>query len=183
MSRVAKNPINIPDNVELKIKDNIVMVKGDKGELEFELPLSVNLNIEENILTVQYDEADQKSVALAGTSRALVNNMITGVTDGFEKKLELIGVGYRAKASGKLLELTLGFSHPVKYQLPEDVEVETPSQTEVVLKSHNKQLLGQVAAEIRSFRPPEPYKGKGVRYSDEQVKRKEAKKAAGAGAG
>ena len=183
MSRVAKNPINIPDNVELKIKDNIVMVKGDKGELEFELPLSVNLNIEENILTVQYDEADQKSVALAGTSRALVNNMITGVTDGFEKKLELIGVGYRAKASGKMLELTLGFSHPVKYQLPEDVEVETPSQTEVVLKSHNKQLLGQVAAEIRSFRPPEPYKGKGVRYSDEQVKRKEAKKAAGAGAG
>tara|TARA_B100001027_G_C16263647_1_gene330768 strand:- start:2532 stop:3083 length:552 start_codon:yes stop_codon:yes gene_type:complete len=183
MSRVAKNPINIPDNVELKIKDNIVMVKGDKGELEFELPLSVNLNIEENILTVQYDEADQKSVALAGTSRALVNNMIIGVTDGFEKKLELIGVGYRAKASGKLLELTLGFSHPVKYQLPEDVEVETPSQTEVVLKSHNKQLLGQVAAEIRSFRPPEPYKGKGVRYSDEQVKRKEAKKAAGAGAG
>ena len=183
MSRVAKNPINIPDNVELKINENIVMVKGGKGELEFELPLSVNLNIEENILTVQYDETDQKSVALAGTSRALVNNMIIGVTDGFEKKLELIGVGYRAKASGKLLELTLGFSHPVKYQLPEDVEVETPSQTEVVLKSHDKQLLGQVAAEIRSFRPPEPYKGKGVRYSDEQVKRKEAKKAAGAGAG
>ena len=183
MSRVAKNPITIPDNVELKINDNIVMVKGGKGELEFELPLSVNLNIEDNILTVQYDETDQKSVALAGTSRALVNNMIIGVTDGFEKKLELIGVGYRAKASGKLLELTLGFSHPVKYQLPEDVEVETPSQTEVVLKSHNKQLLGQVAAEIRSFRPPEPYKGKGVRYSDEQVKRKEAKKAAGAGAG
>ena len=183
MSRVAKNPISIPDNVELQINDNIIMVKGSKGELEFELPLSVNLNIEENILTVQYDETDQKSVALAGTSRALVNNMIIGVTDGFEKKLELIGVGYRAKASGKLLELTLGFSHPVKYQLPEDVEVETPSQTEVVLKSHNKQLLGQVAAEIRSFRPPEPYKGKGVRYSDEQVKRKEAKKAAGAGAG
>ena len=183
MSRVAKNPISIPDNVELKINDNIVMVKGGKGELEFELPLSVNLNIEDNILTVQYDETDQKSVALAGTSRALVNNMIIGVTDGFEKKLELIGVGYRAKASGKLLELTLGFSLPVKYQLPEDVEVETPSQTEVVLKSHNKQLLGQVAAEIRSFRPPEPYKGKGVRYSDEQVKRKEAKKAAGAGAG
>ena len=183
MSRVAKNPISIPDNVELQINDNIIMVKGSKGELEFELPLSVNLNIEENILTVQYDETDQKSVALAGTSRALVNNMIIGVTDGFEKKLELIGVGYRAKASGKLLELTLGFSHPVKYQLPEDVEVETPSQTEVVLKSHNKQLLGQVAAEIRSFRPPEPYKGKGVRYSDELVKRKEAKKAAGAGAG
>ena len=108
--------------------------------------------------------------------------MIIGVTEGYEKKLELIGVGYRAKASGKLLELTLGFSHPVKYQLPDAVDVETPSQTEIVLKSHNKQILGQAAAEIRAFRPPEPYKGKGVRYSDEQVKRKEAKKAAGAGA-
>ena len=108
--------------------------------------------------------------------------MIVGVSEGFEKKLELIGVGYRAKASGKLLELTLGFSHPIKYQLPDDVEVETPSQTEVVLRSHNKQILGQAASEIRAFRPPEPYKGKGVRYSDEQVKRKEAKKAAGAGA-
>jgi large subunit ribosomal protein L6 len=107
--------------------------------------------------------------------------MIVGVSEGYEKKLELIGVGYRAKASGKLLELTLGFSHPVKYQLPDSVDVETPSQTEVVLKSYNKQILGQVAAEIRAFRPPEPYKGKGVRYSDEHVKRKEAKKAAGAG--
>ena len=130
---------------------------------------------------VEYDENDQQSVAIAGTTRSLINNMIIGVSEGFVRKLELIGVGYRAKASGKLLELTLGFSHLIKYQLPEQVEVETPSQTEVVLKSHNKQILGQVAAEIRSYRPPEPYKGKGVRYSDEQVKRKEAKKAAGAG--
>ena len=182
MSRVAKNPIHILDNVDLNINENIVSVKGSKGVLEFNIPQSISLEIKENIIKVKYDEADQQSVALAGTTRSLINNMIIGVTNGFEKKLELIGVGYRAKASGKLLELTLGFSHPVKYQLPEEVEVETPSQTEIVLKSHNKQLLGQAAAEIRAFRPPEPYKGKGVRYSDEQVKRKEAKKAAGAGA-
>ena len=182
MSRVAKNPIHILDNVDLSINENIVSVKGSKGVLEFDIPQSISLEIKENIINVKYDEADQQSVALAGTTRSLINNMIIGVTNGFEKKLELIGVGYRAKASGKLLELTLGFSHPVKYQLPEEVEVETPSQTEIVLKSHNKQILGQAAAEIRAFRPPEPYKGKGVRYADEQVKRKEAKKAAGAGA-
>tara|TARA_B100001778_G_scaffold4714_1_gene4039 strand:- start:440 stop:988 length:549 start_codon:yes stop_codon:yes gene_type:complete len=178
MSRVAKNPINVPDNVELNIVDNIVKVKGSKGELEFNLPSSVSIENKENILTVKYNEDDQQSVALAGTTRSIVNNMIIGVSEGFEKKLELIGVGYRAKASGKLLELTLGFSHPIKYQIPEEVEVETPSQTEVVLKSHDKQILGQAASEIRAFRPPEPYKGKGVRYADEQVKRKEAKKAA-----
>tara|TARA_B100000035_G_C21029250_1_gene567555 strand:+ start:423 stop:974 length:552 start_codon:yes stop_codon:yes gene_type:complete len=183
MSRVAKNPINVPDNVELNIVDNLIKVKGSKGELEFNIPSSVSIENNENVLTVKYNEDDQQSVALAGTTRSIVNNMVIGVSVGFEKKLELIGVGYRAKASGKLLELTLGFSHPIKYQLPEEVEVETPSQTEVVLKSHNKQILGQAASEIRAFRPPEPYKGKGVRYSDEQVKRKEAKKAAGAGAG
>ena len=133
-----------------------------------------------NVISVKYDENNQQSVALAGNTRWRVNNKKIGVSQGFEKKLELKGVGYRAKASGKLLELTLGFSHPVKYQLPDEVQVETPSQTEVVLKSHNKQILGQAAAEIRAFRPPEPYKGKGVRYSDENVRRKEAKKAAGA---
>ena len=170
--------INIPDNVELNIVDNIVKFKGTKGELEFNLPSSVSIENKENLLIVKYNEDDQQSVALAGTTRSIVNNMIIGVSEGFEKKLELIGVGYRAKASGKLLELTLGFSHPIKYQIPEEVEVETPSQTEVVLKSHDKQILGQAASEIRAFRPPEPYKGKGVRYADEQVKRKEAKKAA-----
>ena len=182
MSRVAKNPIIIPDGVNVSVEDKNVIVKGSKGELDFLLSLSISLNIDDNAITVSYDESNQKSVALAGTTRSIINNMIIGVSVGFEKKLELIGVGYRAKASGKLLELTLGFSHPVKYQLPDDVQVETPSQTEVVLTSHNKQILGQVAAEIRAFRPPEPYKGKGVRYADEQVKRKEAKKAAGAGA-
>ena len=182
MSRVAKNPITIPENVDLSINENVVIVKGSKGELDFVLPDTISLDVADKVITIKYDEKNQQSVALAGTSRSLINNMVIGVSEGFEKKLELIGVGYRAKASGKLLELTLGFSHPVKYQLPDEVEVETPSQTEVVLKSHNKQILGQAAAEIRSFRPPEPYKGKGVRYADEHVKRKEAKKAAGAGA-
>ena len=182
MSRVAKNPITIPDSVNLTTDNNVVSVKGSKGELDFNMPSSVSIEVNENIISIKYDDTNQKSIALAGTTRSIINNMIIGVTEGFEKKLELIGVGYRAKASGKLLELTLGFSHPIKYQLPEEVEVETPSQTEVILRSHNKQVLGQAAAEIRSFSPPEPYKGKGVRYSDEQVKRKEAKKAAGAGA-
>ena len=183
MSRVAKSPINIPDNIEFSMSENSVTVKGSKGELDFNIPESVSLEVQANVINIKYDETNQESVALAGTTRALVNNMIIGVSDGFEKKLELNGVGYRAKASGKLLELTLGFSHPIKYQLPDEVDVETPSQTEIVLKSHNKQILGQAAADIRAFRPPEPYKGKGVRYADEQVKRKEAKKAAGAGAG
>ena len=180
MSRVAKNPIEIIDGVTVNFNDGCLDVKGKVGQLKFDLPETVSLDIADNLISVKYDENNQQSVALAGTTRALVNNMIIGVSQGFEKKLELKGVGYRAKASGKLLELTLGFSHPVKYQLPDEVQVETPSQTEVVLKSHNKQILGQAAAEIRAFRPPEPYKGKGVRYSDENVRRKEAKKAAGA---
>ena len=180
MSRVAKNPIEIVDGVSVSVTDAVIEVKGKVGEINFDLPETISLEVSENIISVKYDEENQQSVALAGTTRAIVNNMIIGVSKGFEKKLELKGVGYRAKASGKLLELTLGFSHPVKYQLPEEVQVETPSQTEVVLKSHNKQILGQAAAEIRAFRPPEPYKGKGVRYSDENVRRKEAKKAAGA---
>ena len=180
MSRVAKNPIEIVDGVSVNVTDAVIEVKGKVGEINFDLPETISLEVSENIISVKYDEENQQSVALAGTTRAIVNNMIIGVSKGFEKKLELKGVGYRAKASGKLLELTLGFSHPVKYQLPEEVQVETPSQTEVVLKSHNKQILGQAAAEIRAFRPPEPYKGKGVRYSDENVRRKEAKKAAGA---
>jgi large subunit ribosomal protein L6 len=168
------------DGVTVNFNNGCLDVKGKVGELKFDLPETVSLEVSDNSISVKYDEKNQQSVALAGTTRALVNNMITGVSQGFEKKLELKGVGYRAKASGKLLELTLGFSHPVKYQLPDEVQVETPSQTEVVLKSHNKQILGQAAAEIRAFRPPEPYKGKGVRYSDENVRRKEAKKAAGA---
>ena len=129
MSRVAKNPITIPSTANITVDNTTVKVKGNKGELDFDLPSSVSIVINENIITVNYDETNQKSVALAGTTRSIVNNMIIGVTEGFEKKLELIGVGYRAKASGKLLELTLGFSHPIKYQLPDAVEVETPSSS------------------------------------------------------
>jgi large subunit ribosomal protein L6 len=173
-------PIEIVEGVDVNVGKNSIEVKGKIGEMKFDLHESIELEVNENMITVKYDDSIQQSIALAGTTRAIVNNMIVGVSKGFEKKLELKGVGYRAKASGKLLELTLGFSHPVKYQLPQEVQVETPSQTEVVLKSHNKQILGQAAAEIRAFRPPEPYKGKGVRYSDENVRRKEAKKAAGA---
>lgn len=179
MSRVAKNPINIPDGVTISLHESIIKVNGSKGELEFIIPNSVSVNQSDQELTVAYDETSKESIALAGTTRALVNNMVIGVSQGFEKKLELRGVGYRAKISGKSLELTLGFSHPVLYELPSEVEAEIPSQTEIILRSFNKQALGQVAAEIRSFRPPEPYKGKGVRYSDEYVKRKEAKKAGG----
>lgn len=179
MSRVAKSPISILDGVNVELLDNVVNVKGKLGELSFQLPESISIEIEDSTISVKYNEGIQSSVALGGTTRSLINNMILGVSSGFEKKLELKGVGYRAKASGKLLELTLGFSHPVKYQLPEEVNVETPSQTEIILKSHNKQILGQAAAEIRAFRPPEPYKGKGVRYADEVIIRKEAKKAAG----
>ena len=179
MSSVARSPISILDGVNVELLDNAVNVKGKLGELSFELPESISIEIEDSTISVKYNEDIQSSVALGGTTRSLINNMILGVSSGFEKKLELKGVGYRAKASGKLLELTLGFSHPVKYQLPEEVNVETQSQTEIILKSHNKQILGQVAAEIRAFRPPEPYKGKGVRYADEVIIRKEAKKAAG----
>ena len=180
MSRIAKNPVPIPSGVEIKVQEKIISVSGSKGKSEFTLPESVSVVHADDVVTVSYDESSSESTALAGTSRSLINNMVIGVSEGFQKTLLLVGVGYRAKASGKTLELTLGFSHPVHYELPEQVEVETPSQTEVVLKSHDKQILGQVASEIRAFRPPEPYKGKGVKYADENIRRKEAKKAAGA---
>ena len=180
MSRIAKNPVPVPAGVEITIDGNLIKVAGSKDKMEFLIPASVSANHSDEIITVSWDETSSESTALAGTTRSLINNMIIGVTEGYTKTLILVGVGYRAKANGKKLELTLGFSHPVFYDLPDEVEVETPSQTEVVLKSHNKQMLGQVAAEIRAFRPPEPYKGKGVKYSDEIIRRKEAKKAAGA---
>ena len=180
MSRIAKNPVPVPAGVEITIDGNLIKVTGSKDKMEFLIPASVSANHSDEIITVSWDETSSESTALAGTTRSLINNMIIGVTEGYTKTLILVGVGYRAKANGKKLELTLGFSHPVFYDLPDEVEVDTPSQTEVVLKSHNKQMLGQVAAEIRAFRPPEPYKGKGVKYSDEIIRRKEAKKAAGA---
>lgn len=176
MSRIANNPIELPNGVEVKVTDTNVTVKGSKGTLEHRLHNCVKLVQNDNVLTIDYNAEDKESNMQAGTARAVLNNMITGVSTGFERKLTLIGVGYRAKAQGKKLNLTLGFSHPVDYDVPEGITVETPSQTEVVIKGIDKQQVGQVAAEIRRYRPPEPYKGKGVRYSDEHVVRKEAKK-------
>lgn len=176
MSRVAKAPVQIPAGVEVKLAGDKISVKGKQGQLELDVHSAVEIKQEENVLTFAPKAADKQSNALAGTFRALVNNMVTGVSVGFEKKLVLQGVGYRAKAAGKTLNLSLGFSHPVDYELPEGVTAETPSQTEVVIKGIDKQVVGQVAAEIRGYRPPEPYKGKGVRYADENVRRKEAKK-------
>ncbi|WP_226666500.1 50S ribosomal protein L6 [Microbulbifer aggregans] len=176
MSRVANSPVSIPAGVSIDLKGQDIAVKGGNGNLNLAVHSDVEVKQEENQLTFAARNGSKQARALAGTTRALVNNMVVGVSQGFEKKLQLIGVGYRAKASGKTVNLTLGFSHPVDYALPEGVSAETPSQTEIVLKSSDKQLLGQVAAEIRAFRPPEPYKGKGVRYADERVYRKEAKK-------
>jgi large subunit ribosomal protein L6 len=176
MSRIAKAPVTLPAGVEVKISDAQITVKGKQGSLDLDLHSSVEVKQEDNVLKFAPKSGDKASNALAGTFRSLVNNMVTGVSEGFEKKLLLQGVGYRAKASGKTLNLSLGFSHPVDYELPEGVKAETPSQTEIVIKGVDKQLVGQVAAEIRGYRPPEPYKGKGVRYADEYVRRKEAKK-------
>jgi large subunit ribosomal protein L6 len=176
MSRVAKAPIELPQGVEFNQSGSVVSVKGANGTLSLELNSEVELLREDDSITVTPRSGSRFATAIAGTTRALIANMIEGVTKGFEKKLELKGVGYRAITEGKKLNLTLGFSHPVVYEVPEGITVETPSQTEVIIKGNDKQQVGQVAAEIRRFRPPEPYKGKGVRYADERVVIKEAKK-------
>ena len=176
MSRVAKNPVIIPEKVEVSIASDAITIKGPLGELKQELTGDVEIKSEENILTFKALKETKFAKAMSGTVRSLVQNMVTGVTKGFEKKLTLIGVGYKAAVQGNKINLELGFSHPVNHQLPEGVTAQTPSPTEIVLKSSSKQMIGQVAAEIRAYRPPEPYKGKGVRYSDEYVAIKEAKK-------
>ena len=176
MSRIAKEPIELPQGVEFKQEGNVVTLKGGKGSLSLEINNEVELTYKENILQVAPRSGSRFSTAVAGTMRALLANMARGVTDGFERKLTLVGVGYRAQVQGKTLNLTLGFSHPVTHTVPDDVTVETPSQTEIIIKGADKQKVGQVAAEIRNYRPPEPYKGKGIRYSDEHVVMKEAKK-------
>ncbi|HEY8158167.1 MAG TPA: 50S ribosomal protein L6 [Methylobacter sp.] len=176
MSRIAKAPVIIPSGVDIKLEGNNVTVKGSNGQLSYDINSAVSLGIAENVIQVQWDRDDKKATAQAGTARAIVSNMIVGVSAGFEKKLTLIGVGYRAQAKGNILNLALGFSHPVDFEVPEGVLVETPSQTEILIKGSDKQLVGEVAAKIRAYRPPEPYKGKGVRYADEHVARKEAKK-------
>ncbi len=176
MSRVANSPVEVPAGVTVTLSGQEITVKGSKGTLAHTIHGSVEVSQDDAVLRFTAKDGAKQSRALAGTTRALVNNMVVGTSQGFEKKLVLNGVGYRAKAAGKSVDLTLGFSHPVVYDLPEGVKAETPSQTEIVLTGADKQLLGQVAAEIRAYRPPEPYKGKGVRYSDEYVRRKEAKK-------
>ena len=176
MSRIAKSPVELPKGVEFKQNGNVVTLKGGKGELSMELNSEVELTQDDDGLKVAPRSGSRFAMAITGTMRSLLANMAQGVTEGFERKLELVGVGYRAQAQGKNLNLTLGFSHPVVYAAPEGINIETPSQTEVVITGTDKQKVGQVAAEIRRFRPPEPYKGKGVRYADERVILKEAKK-------
>ena len=176
MSRVAKAPIKVPAGVDVQINGQDVAVKGPKGTLAWQVHNSVSVVLDEGVVKVAPQDEQGGQWAMAGTTRALLNNMITGVSSGFERKLTLVGVGYRAQAKGPVLNLALGFSHPVDYPVPEGIEVETPSPTEIIVRGADKQRVGQVAAEIRRYRPPEPYKGKGVRYSDEQVMRKEAKK-------
>jgi|TARA_B110000467_G_scaffold52717_1_gene48249 large subunit ribosomal protein L6 len=176
MSRIAKSPVELPKGVEFKQSGNVVTLKGGKGELSMELNSEVELKSEDGTLTLAPRSGSRFAMAVTGTMRSLLANMAHGVTEGYERKLELVGVGYRAQAQGKNLNLTLGFSHPVVYSSPEGIDIETPSQTEVIIRGTDKQKVGQVAAEIRRFRPPEPYKGKGVRYADEHVVLKEAKK-------
>jgi len=175
MSRVAKDPIKLPSGVDIDISGSQLNVKGPKGKLELVMHPGVSLDETDGEYIVKPD-GDQ-NMAMAGTFRALVNNMVIGVSDGFQKKLQLVGVGYRAQLQGDKLKLALGFSHPVEFNAPEGITLETPTQTEIIVSGCDKQKVGQVAAEIRSYRPPEPYKGKGVRYFDERVARKEAKKA------
>lgn len=175
MSRVAKKPIALPKGVELTSKDGAISVKGPKGSLSLVQPIGVELKVDGS--TAQISSSDPALDAMGGTLRALLSNCVIGVTQGYERKLELVGVGYRAAMQGKDLNLTLGFSHPVLFKVPTGVSIETPTQTEILIKGADKQSVGQVAAKIRAFRPPEPYKGKGVRYSGEKITLKEAKKA------
>jgi len=176
MSRIGNAPVVIPSGVEIKVSGQDLVVKGSKGELTLGVHRDVEVSQDDGTLNFAARNRDRSAVALSGTMRSIAQNMVTGVTDGFERRLELQGVGYRAQSQGRKLTLQLGFSHPVAYELPEGVEVQTPSQTEIVVAGVDRQRVGQVAAEIRAYRPPEPYKGKGVRYADEHVVRKEAKK-------
>ena len=176
MSRIAKYPVTVPSGVEVKLNNGLLSIKGPKGRLEVNVHPKVKVSHEGQLIKVATNDDSTLADAMSGTTRALVNNMVLGVTKGFEKRMSIIGVGYRAAVQGKNLNLTLGYSHPVVYPIPEGITIETPSQTEIVVKGADKQMVGQVAADIRSYREPEPYKGKGVRYVDEHVARKEAKK-------
>lgn len=177
MSRIGKMPVELPSTVTVKLDGANVYIKGSKGELSHCCHSLVTVSVENDLLSVSTKEESIEAGALSGTTRSLLQNMVIGVTDGFEKKLDIVGVGYRAQVQGKKLNLSLGFSHPVVYEIPEEIEINTPSQTEIVIKGIDKQKVGQVAANIRAYREPEPYKGKGVRYSDEVIVKKEAKRA------
>jgi large subunit ribosomal protein L6 len=176
MSRIAKNPVSLPGGTEVTINKDTIVAKGPIGELTMNKHPLVSVNQEDGMLQVAANDESSQARAMSGTTRSLLSNLVTGVSSGFEKKLTIIGVGYRAQVQGKNLNLSLGFSHPVVYPIPEGITIEAPSQTELVVKGADKQKVGQVAAEIRRYRPPEPYKGKGVRYTDEYVVRKQAKK-------
>lgn len=176
MSRIANSPVVIPKGVETKVSESEFAAKGSKGNLQLVLHNLVAVAQDGEELKVSAKDSSREANALAGTFRSLINNMVLGVSEGFQKKLELQGVGYRAKVQGNKLNLTLGFSHPINYELPKGITAETPTQTEIIISGADKQLVGQAAAEIRDFRPPEPYKGKGIRYADERVYRKDAKK-------
>ena len=173
MSRIAKQPVEIPSNVEINIEKNMILFKGPKGEMKMDLHEDVIVDKKENTINV---EVNDKNSTMAGTMRSLISNNVIGVSEGYEKKLNLVGVGYKAEVKNKQLHLALGFSHPVVYEYEKEIDITTPSPTEIVVKGISKQRVGQISAEIRAFRPPEPYKGKGVKYSDENIIRKEAKK-------
>lgn len=176
MSRVAKKPVSIPKGVDVSVSGQEVAFKGSKGTLSLNLHPSVTLEQDAEELKIHSQSEAANDRAIAGTMRSLIDNMVTGVSQGFERRLQLVGVGYRAQAQGKQLNLSLGFSHPIEFSVPDEITIETPSQTEILIKGIDKQKVGQVAAKIRAFRPPEPYKGKGVRYADETIIMKEAKK-------
>ena len=177
MSRIAKQPINIPEKVKFEEDKNLWSVDGPNGKLSLKKNRFVKIKFSENTLTVAAVDDSQISNAMSGTIRSLLNNMVVGVTNGFEKNLQLVGVGYRAQSKGSVLSLNLGFSHPVEYEVPQGIKIETPSQTEIIIKGSDKQLVGQVAAKLRSLRKPEPYKGKGIKYVGEQIRRKAGKSA------
>jgi large subunit ribosomal protein L6 len=176
MSRIAKKPVQLKPGVEVSISGQSLTAKGKEGTLSMDLHATVSVKQEDGVLTFAPNDSSKDSMAMTGTMRSLADNMVKGVSEGFSKKLQLVGVGYRAQVQGNVLDLSLGFSHPVKYAIPAGISIETPTQTEINVKGADKQKVGQVCAEIRAYRPPEPYKGKGVRYSDEHVLRKEAKK-------
>ncbi len=176
MSRIAKAPVTIPQGVDVKLDGNNLTVKGSKGQLSYQFNAAIGVNVGDKTIQMEWNKDDKIATAQAGTARALINNMVVGVSAGYERKLSLVGVGYRAQAKGNVLNLALGYSHPIDFEVPNGITVETPSQTDILVKGNDKQLVGEVAAKIRAFRPPEPYKGKGVRYANENVARKEAKK-------